>query len=64
MQPEKGMIVRLVSFIPPAGGDVRSGVLLGDTIIDLATAAPLVSEDIVDAPWDMLTLLSGSHPDV
>ncbi len=54
----------LLSFIPPAGGAPRVGTLLGDVIIDLAAAAPLISEDAAVAPWDMLTLLRGDYPDV
>ncbi|MCX7859774.1 MAG: fumarylacetoacetate hydrolase family protein [Chloroflexus sp.] len=56
--------MRLISFIPPAGGTARAGALLGDAIIDLAAAAALVSEEAAAAPWDMLTLLHGDHPDV
>lgn len=56
--------MRLVSFIPPAETTARTGVLLGEAIIDLAVAAALVSEEAATAPWDMLTLLRGDHPEV
>ncbi|WP_298818761.1 fumarylacetoacetate hydrolase family protein [Chloroflexus sp.] len=56
--------MRLLSFISPSGGAARAGALLGETIIDLAAAAPLISEDAAEAPWDMLTILRGDHPDV
>lgn len=38
----------------------RAGVLLGDLIIDLAAAAPLVFEDQIDPRWEVLDLLRGA----
>lgn len=51
--------MRYISFrsIDPAP---RAGVLLGDMVIDLAAAAPLVFEDMEDARWDLLEVLRGA----
>jgi fumarylacetoacetate (FAA) hydrolase len=38
----------------------RAGVLLGDTVIDLAAAAPLVFEEIEDQRWELLDILRGA----
>ena len=38
----------------------RAGVLLGDAVIDLAAAAPLVIEEREDARWDLLDVLRGA----
>jgi fumarylacetoacetate (FAA) hydrolase len=38
----------------------RAGVLLGDMVIDLAAAAPLVFEEIEGARWDLLDVLRGA----
>jgi fumarylacetoacetate (FAA) hydrolase len=50
--------MRLVSF---RSGDAfaRAGVLLGDLVIDLAVAAPLVFEEMADARWSLLDILRG-----
>ena len=37
----------------------RAGLLLGDLVIDLAAAAPLVFEEIETARWTLLDLLTG-----
>ncbi|NJN15918.1 MAG: fumarylacetoacetate hydrolase family protein [Oscillochloris sp.] len=50
--------MRLVTFIPP-DGVARAGALLGPTVIDLASAAPLALEEAGDLRWDMLSLLRG-----
>ncbi|NJP07353.1 MAG: hypothetical protein HC837_17885 [Chloroflexaceae bacterium] len=50
--------MRFVTFtlsdMPP-----RAGALVGNTVVDLAAAAPLVfeDEDLADLDWDMLGLL-------
>lgn len=38
----------------------RVGVVLGDTIIDLAAAAPLVFDDPPPPPWSLLDVLEGT----
>jgi fumarylacetoacetate (FAA) hydrolase len=38
----------------------RAGVLLGDTVIDLAAAAPLVFEEIGEERWELLDILRGA----
>jgi fumarylacetoacetate (FAA) hydrolase len=38
----------------------RAGALLGDTVIDLAAAAPLVFEEIDDQRWELLDILRGA----
>jgi fumarylacetoacetate (FAA) hydrolase len=55
--------MRLVTFIPP-DGPPRAGALLGDTVVDLAAAAPLVIEDAEGLRWDMLSLLRGDQEEV
>lgn len=55
--------MRLLTFVPP-DGTPRAGVLLGDTVVDLAVAAPLVIEEAEGLQWDMLSLLRGDQPDV
>jgi fumarylacetoacetate (FAA) hydrolase len=50
--------MRIVSF---RSGDAfaRAGLLLGDLVIDLSVAAPLVFEDMADARWSLLDILRG-----
>ncbi|NTV62903.1 MAG: DUF2437 domain-containing protein, partial [Oscillochloris sp.] len=55
--------MRLVTFTPP-DGPPRAGVLLGDSVVDLAAAAGLVIEDTEHLRWDMLSLLCGDQPEV
>lgn len=55
--------MRLVTFIPP-DGPPRAGALLGDTVVDLAAAAPLVIEDAEGLRWDLLSLLCGDQDEV
>lgn len=55
--------MKLVTFVPP-DGPPRAGVLLGDTVVDLAAAAPLVFEEAEGLRWDMLSLLSGDQEEV
>jgi fumarylacetoacetate (FAA) hydrolase len=55
--------MRLVTFVPP-DGNLRAGALVGATVIDLATAAPLVFEDAEYARWDMLSLLRQDQDNV
>ncbi len=38
----------------------RAGALLGDMLVDLAAAAPLVFEEQADARWDLLDILRGA----
>ncbi|HMO58739.1 MAG TPA: fumarylacetoacetate hydrolase family protein, partial [Roseiflexaceae bacterium] len=38
----------------------RAGVLLGDTVIDLAAAAPLAFEDLDQPRWELLDILRGA----
>ena len=38
----------------------RAGVLLGDSVIDLAAAAPLVFEDLEGTRWELLDILRGA----
>lgn len=55
--------MRLVTFIPP-DGPPRAGAILGDAVVDLAAAAPLVIEDAEELRWDMLSLLRGDQDEV
>jgi fumarylacetoacetate (FAA) hydrolase len=55
--------MRLVSF-RGEGGAIRSGILDGDTVIDLAAAAPLVMADGETLRWDMLSLLRADQDGV
>jgi fumarylacetoacetate (FAA) hydrolase len=55
--------VRLLTFVPP-DGQARAGALLGQHIIDLAAAAPLVLPEAEGLRWDMLSLLRGDQDDV
>jgi fumarylacetoacetate (FAA) hydrolase len=55
--------MRLVSF-RGEGGAVRSGILDGDAVIDLAAAAPLVLADADTLRWDMLSLLRADQDGV
>jgi|HigsolmetaAR206D_1030411.scaffolds.fasta_scaffold05317_3 2-keto-4-pentenoate hydratase/2-oxohepta-3-ene-1,7-dioic acid hydratase (catechol pathway) len=48
--------MRLITF-RPNDGRVRAGVLLGNTVIDLEAAAPLVFDEAESYRWDMLSLL-------
>ncbi len=50
--------MRLVSF-RGIDGFAHAGVLVGDSVIDLAAAAPLVYEDAVGLRWSMRDLLTG-----
>lgn len=52
--------MRLVTFIPP-DGPPRTGVRFGPTVIDLASAAPLVFEEAEGLRWDLLSLLQGDQ---
>lgn len=54
--------MRLITFVPP-DGMARAGALLGNTVVDLAAAAPLVVADPVGLRWDMLSLLQGYQED-
>src|SRR5690348_11892487 len=38
----------------------RAGVLLGDAVIDLSAAAPLVFENEDDARWELIDILRGA----
>ena len=51
--------MRLVSFRGDAG-EVRSGVLDGELVIDLAAAAPLALVDAEHVDWNLLTVLRGT----
>ena len=53
--------MRLVSF-SSIDSFSRAGVLLGDVVIDLAAAAPLVFEGVEGARWSLLDILRG-EPD-
>ncbi len=55
--------MRLVSFVPPDGAP-RAGALLGDTVVDLAVAAPLVIEEAEGLRWDMASLLRADQNEV
>jgi fumarylacetoacetate (FAA) hydrolase len=55
--------MRLISFVSPEGVP-RAGVLLGNTVVDLATAAPLALEEAEDLHWDMLSLLRADQEEV
>jgi fumarylacetoacetate (FAA) hydrolase len=55
--------MRLVTFVPP-DGPPRAGALLGDTVVDLAAAAPLVIEEAESLRWDLLSLLRGDQEEV
>lgn len=48
--------MRLITF-RPNDGRARAGVLLGNVVIDLEAAAPLVFDEAESYSWDMLTLL-------
>lgn len=52
--------MRLVTFVPP-DGPPRAGVRFGPTVIDLASAAPLVFEEAEGLQWDMLSLLQAEQ---
>lgn len=52
--------MRLVTFVPP-DGHARAGALLVESVIDLASAAPLVLEEAVDLRWDLLSLLQAEQ---
>ncbi len=52
--------MRLVTFVSP-DGQSRAGALLGDAVIDLAAAAPLVLEETEGLRWDLLSLLQGDQ---
>lgn len=53
--------MRYITFLPP-DGNARAGVLLGDLVVDLAAAAPLVIEEPSASGWDLLSLIQGSNP--
>lgn len=55
--------MKLVTFLPP-DGNPRAGVVVGEAVIDLATAAPLVLEEPEQLSWGMLDLLCGQQPEV
>lgn len=55
--------MRLVTFVPPDGAP-RAGALLGDVVVDLAVAAPLVIEEAEGLRWDMLSLLRADQNEV
>jgi|YNPBryunderm2012_1023409.scaffolds.fasta_scaffold01938_6 fumarylacetoacetate (FAA) hydrolase len=55
--------MRLISFVPPDGAP-RAGALLGDTVVDLAVAAPLVIEEAEGLRWDMASLLRADQNEV
>ena len=52
--------MRFVTFVPP-DGPPRAGVLLGEVVIDLAAAAPLLLEESRDLRWDLLSVLRGDQ---
>ncbi|NTU80274.1 MAG: fumarylacetoacetate hydrolase family protein [Chloroflexales bacterium] len=52
--------MRLITFVPP-DGQPRAGALLGEAVIDLAAAAPLVVEEAEGLRWDMLSLLQADQ---
>lgn len=55
--------MRLVTFVPP-DGQPRAGALLGEVVIDLAAAAPIVLEEAEGLRWDMLSLLQADQEEV
>lgn len=55
--------MRLITFVPP-DGPPRAGALLGDLVVDLAAAAPLLIEEAEGLRWDMLSLLRGDQDEV
>lgn len=55
--------MRLVTFVPP-DGPARAGVLLGEAVIDLAAAAPLVFEETEGLRWDLLSLIRADQDEV
>jgi fumarylacetoacetate (FAA) hydrolase len=55
--------MRLVTFVPP-DGQPRAGALLGEAVIDLAAAAPLVIEEAEGLRWDLVSLLRGDQEGV
>lgn len=55
--------MRLVTFVPP-DGQARAGALLGEAVVDLAAAAPLVIEEAAGLRWDMQALLQGDQEEV
>lgn len=55
--------MKLITFVPP-DGPPRAGVLLGDAVVDLAAAAPLVIEEAESLRWDMASLLYGDQQEV
>ncbi len=48
--------MRLVTWVG-SDGQPRAGTVLGEAVIDLAAAAPLVFEDTDQSDWDMLSIL-------
>lgn len=55
--------MRLISFTYD-DTFARAGALLGDAVVDLAAAAPLVFEDMADMRWELLDLLCGASDDL
>ncbi len=55
--------MKLVTFTP-SDGEPRAGVVIGDVVVDLAAAAPLVLEESEHLTWSMLDLLRAHQPDV
>jgi fumarylacetoacetate (FAA) hydrolase len=55
--------MKLVTIMPP-DGEPRAGALVGEAVIDLAAAAPLVIEDAEGLRWDLLSLLRGDQDEV
>lgn len=55
--------MKLVTFVPPEGPP-RAGALLGESVIDLAAAAPLLIEEAEGLRWDMLSLLRADQDEV
>ncbi len=55
--------MKLVTFLPP-DSNPRAGVVVGDAVVDLAAAAPLVLEEPEQLSWSMLDLLRGQQPEV
>ncbi len=55
--------MRIVTFRPPDGA-ARAGVLVGDAVVDLAAAAPLVLAEPDGLQWTMPSLLQGDQDEV